>query len=69
MSLSGSSDEFAESSPFDTAAASAGDDANAVGLSDPQYSQGRRRMLDLVNKLHSTGSARAILVESVRELS
>ena len=27
-----------------------------VGLSDPQLSQGRRRMLDLVNRLHSTGS-------------
>ena len=26
-----------------------------VGLSDPQLSQGRRRMLDLVNRLHSTG--------------
>ena len=27
-----------------------------VGLSNPQFSQGRRRMLDLVNRLHSTGS-------------
>jgi len=27
-----------------------------VGLSNPQLSQGRRRMLDLVNRLHSTGS-------------
>ena len=27
----------------------------AVGLSNPQLSHGRRRMLDLVNKLHSTG--------------
>lgn len=26
-----------------------------VGLSNPQLSQGRRRMLDLVNRLHSTG--------------
>ncbi|KAF9479395.1 hypothetical protein BDN70DRAFT_878878 [Pholiota conissans] len=26
-----------------------------VGLSNPKLSQGRRRMLDLVNKLHSTG--------------
>jgi hypothetical protein len=33
------------------------DDASGVGLSDPQLSQGRRRMLDLVNRLHSTGSA------------
>ena len=31
-------------------------DAGMVGLSDPQLSQGRRRMLDLVNRLHSTGS-------------
>ncbi|KAJ3508089.1 hypothetical protein NLJ89_g5947 [Agrocybe chaxingu] len=31
-------------------------DANTgVGLSNPQLSQGRRQMLDLVNKLHSTG--------------
>ena len=30
--------------------------AGMVGLSDPQLSQGRRRMLDLVNRLHSTGS-------------
>jgi len=28
---------------------------NGVGLSNPQLSTGRRRMLDLVNKLHSTG--------------
>ena len=28
-----------------------------VGLSNPQLSQGRRRMLDLVNRLHSTGYA------------
>lgn len=27
----------------------------AVGLSDPKHSAGRRRMLDLVNRLHSTG--------------
>jgi hypothetical protein len=26
-----------------------------VGLSNPQLSHGRRKMLDLVNKLHSTG--------------
>ena len=26
-----------------------------VGLSNPRLSQSRRRMLDLVNKLHSTG--------------
>ncbi|KAJ3503458.1 hypothetical protein NLJ89_g8422 [Agrocybe chaxingu] len=29
--------------------------ALAVGLSNPKLSQGRRQMLDLVNKLHSTG--------------
>ena len=28
-----------------------------VGLSNPQLSQGRRKMLDLVNKLQSTGYA------------
>jgi hypothetical protein len=28
-----------------------------VGLSNPQLSQGRRRMLDLINRLHSTGYA------------
>ena len=27
----------------------------SVGLSDPQLSGSRRRMLDLVNRLHSTG--------------
>jgi hypothetical protein len=26
-----------------------------VGLSNPHLSQGRRRMLDLVNRLHTTG--------------
>ena len=30
---------------------------NGVGLSDPQLSHGRRTMLDLVNRLHSTGYA------------
>jgi methenyltetrahydromethanopterin cyclohydrolase len=28
---------------------------DSVGLSSAQYAQGRRRMLDLVNRLHSTG--------------
>lgn len=28
---------------------------DGVGLSDLQYSAGRRKMLDLVNRLHSTG--------------
>lgn len=32
-----------------------------VGLSNPQLSPGRRRMLDLVNRLHSTGSKESIL--------
>ena len=27
----------------------------AVGLSDPKLSEGRRRMLDLINRLHNTG--------------
>jgi Dynamin family len=30
--------------------------SNGVGLSNPQLAQGRRTMLDLVNRLHSTGS-------------
>ncbi|PSR80080.1 hypothetical protein PHLCEN_2v6810 [Hermanssonia centrifuga] len=30
-------------------------DHGSVGLSDPMYSSSRRKMLDLVNKLHSTG--------------
>ena len=29
---------------------------NGVGLSNPQLAHGRRTMLDLVNRLHSTGS-------------
>ena len=29
--------------------------AGAIGLSDPVYSATRRKMLDLVNRLHSTG--------------
>jgi hypothetical protein len=28
---------------------------DGVGLSNPQLSHGRRQMLDLVNRLHSTG--------------
>ena len=33
-----------------------GTSGNGVGLSNPQLAQGRRSMLDLVNRLHSTGS-------------
>ena len=33
----------------------AGPGAGAIGLSDPIYSAMRRKMLDLVNRLHSTG--------------
>jgi hypothetical protein len=32
-----------------------------VGLSNPHLSQGRRRMLDLVNRLHTTGYVLDIL--------
>ena len=32
------------------------DNGVGVGLSNPKLSHGRRKMLDLVNKLHSTGS-------------
>ena len=35
---------------------SSGPSGNGVGLSNPQLAQGRRSMLDLVNRLHSTGS-------------
>jgi hypothetical protein len=33
-----------------------------VGLSNPQLSQGRRMMLDLVNRLHSTGSLSSFIL-------
>ena len=56
MSLFDSSDGAA-SDEHSSKATPDGVPANAVGLSDPQYSQGRRRMLDLVNRLHSTGFA------------
>lgn len=32
-----------------------GPGAGAIGLSDPMYSATSRKMLDLVNRLHSTG--------------
>ena len=32
------------------------DRRGGIGLSDPELSQDRRVMLDLVNRLHSTGS-------------
>jgi len=52
--------EFAESpmsslSPTNNSPSDSGDNVG-VGLSNPQLSQGRRMMLDLVNRLHSTGS-------------
>ena len=47
-----SEDEF---SPPTTPLLSKGKGVAGVGLSNPQLSQGRRRMLDLVNRLHSTG--------------
>lgn len=33
-----------------------------VGLSDPSYSQSRRKMLDLINRLHGTGYVRPMLM-------
>ncbi|KAJ7215356.1 P-loop containing nucleoside triphosphate hydrolase protein [Mycena pura] len=42
------------SSSTSTPSADSGND-HGVGLSDPVISQARRRMLDLVNRLHSTG--------------
>ena len=47
-----SEDEFSQPT---TPPMSNGNDIASVGLSNPQLSQGRRRMLDLVNRLHSTG--------------
>ena len=35
---------------------------DGVGLSNPQLAQGRRTMLDLVNRLHSTGSVYLIVL-------
>ena len=32
------------------------------GLSNPQLNHGRRRMLDLVNKLHSTGCVTRVAI-------
>lgn len=40
-----SSSSFSASSPID----------QGIGLSDPRHAQGRRIMLDLVNRLLSTG--------------
>jgi hypothetical protein len=28
---------------------------DAIGISNPQFSHGRRRVIDLMNRLHSTG--------------
>lgn len=44
MSMSTPTTDFSEPEP-----------ATGVGLSNPQLSQSRRRLLDLVNRLHSTG--------------
>jgi len=40
--------------PHETAPSNV-DNAVGVALSNPRLSHGRRKMLDLVNKLHSTG--------------
>ena len=37
-----------------------------VGLSNPRLSQGRRRMLDLVNRLHSTGYVLEFFLEVLK---
>ena len=53
-------DSNSDESLSDPAAPGSDSGANhdvGVGLSDPQVAQGRRRMLDLVNRLHSTGWA------------
>ena len=47
-----------------------GASGNGVGLSNPQLAQGRRTMLDLVNRLHSTGSVFfSVLVLQVIQLT
>jgi hypothetical protein len=46
---------MSEPSNSATQDASFDDRSKGVGLSDPQLSKGRRRMLDMVNRLHSTG--------------
>ncbi|KAF8805241.1 hypothetical protein BYT27DRAFT_7224945 [Phlegmacium glaucopus] len=45
---------FAPTPNTSNSSSDSGDDVG-VGLSNPQLSQGRRMMLDLVNRLHSTG--------------
>ncbi|KAF9525001.1 P-loop containing nucleoside triphosphate hydrolase protein [Crepidotus variabilis] len=44
-----------QTSSSSSMSSSTGDNHAGVGLSDPQFSHGRRKMLDLVNRLHSTG--------------
>lgn len=56
MSLAQSDNDSTDSSP-DLGLANGGrSSGNGVGLSNPQLAHGRRTMLDLVNRLHSTGS-------------
>lgn len=53
LDISVSASEFMDISPPRSGSVECVGDG--VGLSNPQLSHGRRRMLDLVNRLHSTG--------------
>ncbi|KAF8176921.1 P-loop containing nucleoside triphosphate hydrolase protein, partial [Pholiota molesta] len=55
MSPSSFSDSESETSQQIRLATPNNPSENAIGLSNPKLSQGRRRMLDLVNRLLSTG--------------
>jgi hypothetical protein len=50
-----SSDLVSESSSTASPSTDGHESNHGVGLSNPSLSQGRRRMLDLVNRLHNTG--------------
>ncbi|KAJ7452986.1 P-loop containing nucleoside triphosphate hydrolase protein [Mycena galericulata] len=55
MAFSRPTDPDSESSSVSSPSADDPGSVHGVGLSNPLLSQGRRRMLDLVNRLHSTG--------------
>lgn len=56
IDTSDASDDFLSHGSIPSSISDSGADRDVgVGLSDPQVAQGRRRMLDLVNRLHSTG--------------
>jgi hypothetical protein len=63
VTLSSSSMDMFDSPP-PPPTASDDDPTRGVGLSDPQLSHGRRKMLDMVNRLHSTGYPSAAIETS-----